>query len=589
VVPKRNENQVVFTNKARCKDCYRCIRVCPVDAIGIRDGQAYVDVDRCISCGTCIRECPQKAKSFRRDLDSVRELVASGQPVAVSLAPSFAAIFKAWEIKRVPSALRRLGFSHVSETAVGAYPVAQETAKCAAQHGDSFSIATACPAVVNYIERYRPDLIGALVPVCSPMVAHARMLKTSLGEGTRVVFIGPCVAKKQEAREKSGGAVDFALTFTELLEWLELEHVDLSILEESDFDMVPEGWARSFPLAGGSLQTASLSTSLLAADVLSVTGTQEVKDTLESLTSSHGHLLVEPLFCDQGCINGPAMPATETVYQRRKALLQYVLAGAHDGAGSNGSADLTASFACRPLPSAGDVTEEQIRQVFAQMGKENPEDQLNCGACGYSSCREQAIAVIRNMAESEMCVPYMRRLAEQRTDRIIETSPNGIVILDEHLNILHVNPSFKRLFMCSEAVYGKSISYLIDPEPFEQIAAGKAELTEVTVEHTKYNLVCHQIVYALRDVKQYVGVFVNLTSSLLNKKQLDVLRARTVQQARDLLTHQIEIAGKIAQFLGESTAEGEKLLENLVKVAQENPTGGDDRKNSWLKDTYTST
>jgi len=589
VVPKRNENQVVFTNKARCKDCYRCIRVCPVDAIGIRDGQAYVDVDRCISCGTCIRECPQKAKSFRRDLDSVRELVASGQPVAVSLAPSFAAIFKAWEIKRVPSALRRLGFSHVSETAVGAYPVAQETAKCAAQHGDSCSIATACPAVVNYIERYRPDLIGALVPVCSPMVAHARMLKTSLGEGTRVVFIGPCVAKKQEAREKSGGAVDFALTFTELLEWLELEHVDLSILEESDFDMVPEGWARSFPLAGGSLQTASLSTSLLAADVLSVTGTQEVKDTLESLTSSHGHLLGEPLFCDQGCINGPAMPATETVYQRRKALLQYVLAGAHDGAGSNGSADLTASFACRPLPSAGDVTEEQIRQVFAQMGKENPEDQLNCGACGYSSCREQAIAVIRNMAESEMCVPYMRRLAEQRTDRIIETSPNGIVILDEHLNILHVNPSFKRLFMCSEAVYGKSISYLIDPEPFEQIAAGKAELTEVTVEHTKYNLVCHQIVYALRDVKQYVGVFVNLTSSLLNKKQLDVLRARTVQQARDLLTHQIEIAGKIAQFLGESTAEGEKLLENLVKVAQENPTGGDDRKNSWLKDTYTST
>jgi len=589
VEPKRRENQVVFTNKARCKDCYRCIRVCPVDAIGVRDGQAYVDEDRCISCGTCIRECPQKAKSFRRDLDSVRELVASGRSVAVSLAPSFAAIFKTWEIKRVPSALRRLGFSHVSETAVGAYPVAQETAKYAARRGDSFSIATACPAVVNYIERYRPDLVGSLVPVCSPMVAHARMLKASLGEDTHVVFVGPCVAKKQEAGEKSGGAVDFALTFTELLEWFELERVDLSILEESDFDMVPAGWARSFPLAGGSLQTASLSTSLLAADVLSVTGTQEVKDTLDSLTNHHGPLLVEPLFCEQGCINGPAMPQTETVYQRRKALLQYVLASGRDGADSNGPADLTASFACRPLP-AGDVPEERIRQVFAQTGKENPDDQLNCGACGYSSCREQAIAVIRKMAEPEMCVPYMRRLAEQRTDRIIETSPNGIVILDEHLNILHVNPSFKRLFMCSDAVYGKPISYLMDPEPFEQIAAGKAELTEVTVEHGKYSLVCHQIVYALREERQYVGVFVNLTSSLLNKKQLDVLRARTVQQARDLLSHQIEIAGKIAQFLGESTAEGERLLENLVKMAQENPTGSDDRKgSSWLSDTYTST
>ncbi len=586
--PKPRDNQVVFTNKARCKDCYRCIRVCPVNAIGLRDGQAYVDEERCISCGTCIRECPQGAKSFRRDLDSVRELVASGEPVAVSLAPSFAAIFKPWEIKRVPSALRRLGFTHVSETAVGAYPVALQTAKCAAERKDSFCIATACPAVVNYVERYRPDLIGALVPVCSPMVAHARMLKARLGDTTRVVFIGPCVAKKQEAREKSGGAVDFALTFTELLEWFEQEHVDLAILEESDFDMVPEGWARSFPLAGGSLQTASLSTSLLAADVLSVTGTQEVKDTLESLTDSRGPLLVEPLFCDQGCINGPAMPSNETVYQRRKTLLQYVLNTQRQDAGSNACSDLAASFQRRPL-SYGPVSEEQIRQVFAQTGKENPEDQLNCGACGYSSCREQAVAVIHKMAEPEMCVPYMRRLAEQRTDRIIETSPNGIIILDEHLNILHVNPSFKRLFMCSEAVYGKPISYLMDPEPFEQIAARKAELTEVMVEHAKYSLICHQIVYALRDEKQYVGVFVNLTGSLMNKKQLDVLRARTVQQARDLLAHQIDIAGKIAQFLGESSAEGEKLLENLVKLAQENPTGGDDRKDSWLKDTYTST
>jgi hypothetical protein len=169
--------------------------------------------------------------------------------------------------------------------------------ECAAQHGDSFSIATACPAVVNYIERYRPDLVGALVPVCSPMVAHARMLKALLGEGTRVVFVGPCVAKKQEAGEKSGGAVDFALTFTEMLEWLELERVALSILEESDFDMVPEGWARSFPLAGGSLQTASLSTSLLAADVLSVTGTQEVKDTLDREPTS---LIAPPKYTLEG-------------------------------------------------------------------------------------------------------------------------------------------------------------------------------------------------------------------------------------------------------------------------------------------------
>lgn len=585
---EQRTNQVVFTNKARCKDCYRCIRICPVDAIGIRDGQAYVDEERCISCGTCIRECPQGAKNFRRDLDGVRDLLASGRPVAVSLAPSFAAIFEPWQIRRVPSALRRLGFKHVSETAVGAYPVAKRTAEWAAERSESASIATACPAVVNYIERYRVDLVDSLVAVCSPMVAHARMLKEKLGPETAVVFVGPCVAKKQEARDKSDGLVDYALTFTELLDWFAQEQIDLSVLEESDFDMTPEGWARSFPLAGGSLETASLDTSLLSADILSVTGAEEIRDVLDSLAGRRERLLIEPLFCGQGCVNGPAMPDNATVHQRRRALLRYALDGRQAAGQSNGSLDLTARFCGRPLPPH-DVTEEQIRQVYAQTGKENEEDRLNCGACGYASCREQAIAVVRSMAEAEMCVPHMRRLAEQRTDRIIETSPNGIVILDEHLCILHVNPSFKRMFMCSEAVYGKPISYLMDPEPFEQIAAGRRDLTEVTAEHAKYNLVCHQIVYALREERQYVGVFVNLTSSLMNQKQLDALRAHTVQQAQDLLTHQIEIAGRIAQFLGESSAQGEKLLDNLVRLAREDSARTDEGKGKWLRNTYTST
>lgn len=585
---EQRTNQVVFTNKARCKDCYRCIRICPVDAIGIRDGQAYVDEERCISCGTCIRECPQGAKNFRRDLDGVRDLLASGRPVAVSLAPSFAAIFEPWQIRRVPSALRRLGFKHVSETAVGAYPVAKRTAEWAAERSESASIATACPAVVNYIERYRTDLVDSLVVVCSPMVAHARMLKEKLGPETAVVFVGPCVAKKQEARDKSDGLVDYALTFTELLDWFAQEQIDLSVLEESDFDMTPEGWARSFPLAGGSLETASLDTSLLSADILSVTGAEEIRDVLDSLAGRRERLLIEPLFCGQGCVNGPAMPDNTTVHQRRRALLRYALDGRQAAGRSNGSLDLTARFCGRPLPPH-DVTEEQIRQVYAQTGKENEEDRLNCGACGYASCREQAIAVVRSMAEAEMCVPHMRRLAEQRTDRIIETSPNGIVILDEHLCILHVNPSFKRMFMCSEAVYGKPISYLMDPEPFEQIAAGRRDLTEVTAEHAKYNLVCHQIVYALREERQYVGVFVNLTSSLMNQKQLDALRAHTVQQAQDLLTHQIEIAGRIAQFLGESSAQGEKLLDNLVRLAREDSARTDEGKGKWLRNTYTST
>lgn len=581
-------NQVVFTNKARCKDCYRCIRVCPVNAIGLRDGQAYVDEQRCISCGTCIRECPQGAKSYRRDTDRVKDLIASGRTVAVSLAPSFASIFNEWETRRLASALRKLGFAHVSETAVGAYDVAQQTACYAREHPDRFCIATACPAVVSYIERYRPGLVENLAPVVSPMLAHAKILKSHLGDDAAVVFIGPCVAKKAEAQDKGAGLVDGALTFTELLEWFEEQGIDLAELEESDFDIQPRGWARSFPLVGGSLETASLNTSALATDVVSVAGAEEVEDVLNSLADAREPLLIEALFCEQGCINGPAMPTTHPVYERRRRLLKYVLSHTDEGPRPERCADLAAVFEAEPLPHET-VTEAQIRAIFEQTGKQAPEDQLNCGACGYSSCREQAIAVVRKMAEPEMCVPYMRRLAEQRTDRIIETSPNGIAILDERLNILHINPSFKRLFMCSEAVYGKPISYLVDPEPFEKIAAGKADLIELTVEHEKYHLVCHQIVYALREERQYVGVFVNLTASLANKKTLDALRASTVQQARDLLAHQIDIAGQIARFLGDSTAQGEKLLDNLVKLAQEEPSASDGPRQTWLKDTYTST
>jgi transcriptional regulator with PAS, ATPase and Fis domain len=200
------------------------------------------------------------------------------------------------------------------------------------------------------------------------------------------------------------------------------------------------------------------------------------------------------------------------------------------------------------------------------------------------------VAVIRGLAEIEMCIPYMRRLAERRTDRIIETSPNGIVILDEHLDILSMNGAFRRMFVCSDAVAGKRISYLMDPEPFERLSTGRETMVEMTVRHERYNLVCHQILYPLPEERQYVGIFVNITHSRTSRKQLDELRAQTLLQARELLDHQVGLAQQIAQFLGESTARGEQLVENLMRLASENGQSGDTAKTgkgfSW--DIYTS-
>jgi iron only hydrogenase large subunit-like protein/uncharacterized Fe-S cluster-containing protein len=582
---QQKATQIVFTDKARCRDCYRCVRACPVKAIGVKDGQAFVVEGRCIACGTCIRECPQAAKAFRMDLDRVGKLLALGVPVAATIAPSFAVICADWQWKRLPSALRQLGFSFVAETAVGAYYVARKTAEIVAREPDRSHICTACPAVVSYVEKYQPDLVKALVPVVSPMLAHARHLKDKLGRETKVVFIGPCVAKKTEAeRPENLGLVDCVLTFKELFQWLEREKIDLAACEESDFDEQPAGASRFFPLPGGLAKTASLQTDLLATECVAASGYEEVKEILRSVREDQHPRLIEPLFCPQGCIDGAGMGCDRNLYGRKIRVLDYASKNKGVPAKEDESCgDLDKGFVAGAVGEAVQFSEEQIRKVFEQTGKVRDEDQLNCGACGYASCREKAIAVLQGLAEPEMCIPYMRRLAEQRTDRIIETSPNGIVILDERLNIINMNPAFRRFFSCSNAVAGRRISYLMDPEPFERLASGEDPMLTQTVRHEKYNVVCHEILYRLPEEKQYVGIFVNITSSQANEEKLREIRSETARQAQDLMEHQVRMAQQMAQFLGESTARGEELVRNLLLLVRE-PKADKDR----LWDMYTS-
>lgn len=588
--------QVVFTNKARCRDCYRCLRVCPVKAIRMHEGQAFVVEDRCIQCGTCIRECPQGAKTFRHDVSVAARLLSDGAgPVAASVAPSFAACFKPWERRRLPSALRKLGFAFIAETAVGAYPVAQRTEEIVAAAPERSHICTACPAAVRYVERYRPDLVDVLTPVPSPMVAHASLLKRRLGRGARVVFIGPCVAKKAEAeRPLFAGLVDCVLTFAELAEWLDARGIALSGCEESDFDERPAGDARYFPLVGGEARTGTTRSDLLDRTRLVTSGFEEFREALDSLADRTTPAVIEPLFCPVGCVNGPAIARDVGVFERRERVLAYAAEtpGTATGEAEAAVAQVRAiapKFEAGPPSDEAAVSEDEIRRVLEMTGKGRSEDQLNCGACGYATCRDKAVAVVRGMAEPEMCLPYMKRQAERRTDRIIETSPNGIVILDEQLNILSMNPAFRRFFMSSEAVCGKRISYLMDPEPFERLAAGGERVIEMTVRHERYHMVCHQILYALPEERQYVGIFVNITRSVDNERKLDDLRATTALQARELLEHQVAMAQKIAQFLGESTAQGQQLVENLVRLTEDGARKPAEKSANWIWRTNTST
>lgn len=569
--------QIVFTLAARCRDCYRCLRACPVKAIRMKNGQAYIDPARCIACGTCIRECPQQAKTFRQDIEVVQRLVESDRFVAASIAPSFAAVFTGWQRRRLPSALRLLGFSYVGQTSQGAYQVSAHTAQLMKEDDTKTFIATACPALVNYVEKYARKAVHNMIPLVSPMVAHGKMLKKRFGEKSAVVFIGPCVAKKSEIlRPEIAGVIDCVLTFKELAAWLELKGVNLSACEESDFDEKPVLDAQLYPLPGGSIKTADLKDDGLDRRIVRADGVASVKEVIVSLDRDPKYTLIEPLFCTHGCINGPGIDGEKNLFERRLDIVEYNDTAERDATppGIEDRSLLRATFK-EDVDLFPHVSEEEIQAVFESTGKADPQQQLNCGACGYDSCRDKAIAVVQGMAEPEMCIPFMRRLAERRTDRIIDTSPNGIVILDENLTILSMNPTFKHFFTCSDTVLGRHISYLMDPAPFEKLISGMAEMVDMTAAHRPYNLHCRQIMYMLKEERQIVGIFINLTNQQEQERRLKELKSQTVEQANELLEHQVKMAINMAQFLGESTAKGEALVRKLMALSESDEKGLD--------------
>jgi iron only hydrogenase large subunit-like protein len=540
----------------------------------MQNGQAYVDETRCIACGTCIRECPQQAKTFRYDINTAQKLIESGAFVSVSIAPSFAAVFSGWQLMRLPSALRALGFRYVGQTSHGAYQVSAHTSKVIAGDGSRPYVATACPALVNYIEKYQQDLVDNLLPILSPMAVHGRMLKERFGKDSKVIFIGPCVAKKTEVyRTDVAEAIDCVLTFKELMVWLEQKGIDLSTCEESNFDEKPVRFAQLYPLPGGLIKTAGLEDDGLDMKLVRVDGFHNVKEIFHDIPKESSYTLIEPLFCSQGCINGPGINTEKNVFERRKDIIEYnrgiagndVLPDLHD------KEIVRASY--RKEPRIGkNVEEEEIQQILERTGKSDPQQQLNCGACGYESCREKAIAVAQGMAEPEMCIPFMRRLAERRTDQLFNTTPNGILIMDMELNIMSISPTFKKFFSCSDAILGRHISYLMDPAPFEKLITGAAESLDITVFHRPYNLLCRELLYILKQERQIVGIFINITSQEEQVKKLRDMKSQTVAQAHELLEHQIKMAQQMAQFLGESTARGEELVRKLMTLSEGDET-----------------
>jgi len=499
-------------------------------------------------------------------------LATPGLTVA-SVAPSFPAAFADYGSGFLPAALKKLGFGLVTETAVGAELVAVATAELIDKHKWSW-VTSACPVVVNLIERYYPEMLEHITPIVSPMVAHAKYLKQKYGSDTNVVFIGPCSAKKGEAEDEGKGFVDAVLTFEELHQALREAGIDKTSLQPTAFDDVRPRNAQLFPLEGGLAKSASIASGLLREDFVGISGADHVREMISHISNDSPIKLFEALFCPGGCVNGACLGAGMDIFARRSRVLQYAKRKTFEAEEELDPSTVTGIDLSRDIHRvplrAPHFTEDQIRAVLAETGKHTPDDELNCGACGYSSCRENAIAVLSGMAESSMCLPWMRRLAERKTDQIIDNSPNGIVMVDSGLNIVSFNPAFAGMFSCTEAIIGRSIGVLMDPADFEKVAAEVVDrINGLNVTLPQYNLIVTESIYRLEGEHVLIGIFANITKTKEDEDRIARIRAETLANAERVIEKQMRMAQEIASILGETTSETRVLLRKLTDLARQ--------------------
>jgi iron only hydrogenase large subunit-like protein/uncharacterized Fe-S cluster-containing protein len=570
------EGWVVSTNVARCRDCYRCVRACPVKAVRVQEGQAQVEPELCIACGTCVLACPQDAKVVRNDTDIIRQALQQGKTVVASVAPSAPAYFGMRVFTQMEQVLTALGFAAAGETAYGAEMVGHAHRDVVDQAHERWPlIASSCPVVVSLVEKYYPDIIPHLAPIVSPLIAHGRWLRQTYGDDVYIVFIGPCIAKKAEILEPSvAGVIDAALTFEELEAWMAAEGVEWPAWEEDD-EPVTRSNARLFPVEGGLVGTADLDTDILTGHIVTTSGLEECEDVLCSIRSGNlNACLVELMACEGGCINGPAMADRDGVSLARQRIIQY--ASRRQPAPLPTRADwpdLARTFEDKQV-ARQEFTEEQIVDVLHLVDKYTPEDELNCGACGYPTCRDKAVATLRGMAEATMCVPYMRRRADSLRQVVMDVSPNAILIVDNELHVQEMSSSAERILQFHlPRVVGRPLKTILPViDGFMHVRdTGNAIINQNI--RIRDDLIVEQTIVPAPGQNLMVGILRDITERVQQQDQMDHLRDETLHRTQEVINKQMRVAHEIAQLLGETTAETKMMLARLARTLEGDENG----------------
>ena len=578
-----NHTYPVYTIEAECQDCYKCVRHCPVKAIQVRDGHAAVIPEMCVACGNCVEVCPVKAKQVRNGTGRARRLLAETVPVYVSLAPSWVSEFRGISSAQLIRALKELGFAGVSETALGAQLVSAELARELDGESPGLLLSSACPTSVDFIRKYLPELAGRITPVASPLIAHCRLLHDTFGENIRTVFIGPCIAKKNES-DRHPDLLNLALTYPELRQLFREEGIDPKrVTPNAEDSFVPEAAEEGarYPIEGGMNDTIAFQTRNKKVHYVTLSGLENIDLALSGIRElpKGETIFAEMLACHGGCVHGPCAEHDSPGLLERLRVLNYARLPEQPRQrttkGGIGD-DFPAAAFEPPVPGVN-----EIAAALRSIGKNSPEDELNCDGCGYDTCRNFAQALLAGRAEPSMCVSYLKKQAQKKANALLRSISSAVVITDKKLQIIECNRNFAALFgedtlEAFDACPGLAGADLKRIVPFAGLFASSLQSghdvrrDSLKVGKKLYNLNIFNI-----EPREVVGaVIFDVTSTEMRREQI-------AARAREVIDRNLATVQEIACRLGEQMADTELLLRSIEdNYADESPENGGQQEKS---------
>ena len=559
--------RVIDFKDASCRHCYKCVRNCEVKAISVENEQAHIMKDHCINCGHCLEVCPQNAKTFASDMDRVKGYLRQGMKVIISIAPSYLGVLEYDKPGQVVAALKRLGFYEVRETAEGAALVTKEYARLLEEKQMKNIITTCCPSVNDLIEKYYPSLVSVMAPVVSPMVAHGRLIKSIYGEDVKAVFLGPCIAKKEEAigDERVRGAIDAILTFEEITGWWEAVGIDIHQCEDQPMGNPSPKVNRLYPISGGVIQSVLAGTAEEQYYKVHIDGLKNCMELFSELEKGEiQSCFFEVNVCEGGCIKGPASDKWQQSTVRAKMDIEKQVLHREEAEGIDGaSLNLQKTFTDRRVLDK-QPSEQEMQEVLHAMGKYTREDELNCGACGYATCRAKAAAVFQKKAEIGMCLPYALAQAESMSNIVMDVTPSMIMIVDKDMRIRECNKkAMEMLGVSREEALERYIFEFLDDKDIMEVLTTKRQIIHKKVNLDTVKLKVVETIIYIDSLESVLVTYQDITKEEKAKEQHYNLKMETVEMAQKVIDKQMMVAQEIAGLLGETTAETKVTLSKL--------------------------